>query len=272
RTVLELHLKDGLKSYGKIHSFEMQHFMLMPDLCMGKVFAVITLSAVIVEDLIQIPHTAVVFINRQESHLFHITVDFTPPICTFCHAFGHKAHTCPTKGGITQNEILLDAMGSADIHYEQAIDTDAAFLWGMQGCYIQVNPVSPQDHKKAKHSHRAAAKAAAMVASVILPAQTQDDIKSFAAETTCESVNQSDWVNQPEDLKGESDLPEHYYQASIETNSTTHFPPKFLLTPDDALQKHSNSKILNKSTNAKKPTSKLISKNALREAEDPYNL
>ncbi|KAI0243592.1 hypothetical protein L0F63_003957 [Massospora cicadina] len=49
-SLLKLHLKDGLKSYGEFHFFKMQRFTLMFDLCMGKEIAVITPSAVIVED------------------------------------------------------------------------------------------------------------------------------------------------------------------------------------------------------------------------------
>ncbi|KAI0225607.1 hypothetical protein L0F63_007425, partial [Massospora cicadina] len=94
---------------------------------------------------------------------------------------GKESHSfCITE--IMQNEILPDTMGSAYSHYTLAIVTDTAFLWGAQECYIPVKPVSPQECKKAKQAHRAAAKVAATDASMIPPAQTQDGIKSIAAE------------------------------------------------------------------------------------------
>ncbi|KAI0224738.1 hypothetical protein L0F63_006412, partial [Massospora cicadina] len=150
-------------------------------------------------------------------------------------------------------------MSGADTHYEPAIDTDAAFPWGVQRCYIQVKPVSTQDCKKAKQSRRVAAKAVAMATSVIPPTQHQEDIKSFAVEAAHNSIHQSDWATQPEDPMGDSDMPGQCYQATIKIDLLTNFPTKFSQTCDGALEEHSNVKSHNKTgkkSNKNTPASK----------------
>ncbi|KAI0244642.1 hypothetical protein L0F63_005322 [Massospora cicadina] len=192
RAILEQYLKAGLTIYGEIQSFEMQHFTLMPHLCTGKAIAVLTPTEEIVKDLTQIPHSTLINIEGHTTHLFRVTMDSAPPICTHCDAFSHKALACPTKEGITFQEHPLVAMTNGEAHYEPTTSTKEAFPWGAQGCYLQVKPVSPQEQKKAKQACRAAAKEAAKVASAIPHSQCQEDIKTVMAEATCESLNRSD--------------------------------------------------------------------------------
>ncbi|KAI0241315.1 hypothetical protein L0F63_006072, partial [Massospora cicadina] len=112
-------------------------------------------------DLTQIPHSTFIDIAGHTTHPFWVTVDSAPPICTHCDMFGHKAHACPIKEGVTFQEHPSAAMASGEAHYEPTASTKEAFPWGAQGCYLLVKPISPQERKKAKQACRTAAKEAA---------------------------------------------------------------------------------------------------------------
>ncbi|KAI0239294.1 hypothetical protein L0F63_004075, partial [Massospora cicadina] len=145
-------------------------------------------------DLTRIPHTTVFhLLDGGVSKAFHITLERAPPICNHCTTLGHKEHAFSMKEDILAPDFCDNTMDEDDEDFAKIIDSNYHFLWGKNGQYIPIDPVSPNLRKMVQKACKwAAVKAASLAASSINPSQIQEDIEEINQANQSEQNSQAE--------------------------------------------------------------------------------